>query len=81
MGSDGRIGWGIIGCGAISGPFAEGLAGLDNARLVAAAARDGERAADLMPLSFAPSALIENKNIPDFERMWTSSCKPGRTKN
>lgn len=46
MSSENRIGWGIIGCGVISWKFAEGLTGIDNARLVAAAGRDGRRAAD-----------------------------------
>ena len=40
------VGWGIIGCGGISGKFAAGLKGLANARLVAAASRDASKAAD-----------------------------------
>jgi dihydrodiol dehydrogenase / D-xylose 1-dehydrogenase (NADP) len=41
-----KIGWGIIGCGGISGKFAEGLGGISGARLVGCAARDCERAAE-----------------------------------
>lgn len=46
MSSNDHIGWGIIGCGGISAKFAEGLAGVDGARLVGCAARDAGRAAD-----------------------------------
>jgi predicted dehydrogenase len=40
-----RTHWGIIGCGKIAESFAQGLALLPEADLVAVAARDGERAA------------------------------------
>jgi len=58
-----EIRWGIIGCGVMSGRCATGLRNLKNARLVAAGARDAERAAD-----FASKYGIE-KSCGSYEEL------------
>jgi dihydrodiol dehydrogenase / D-xylose 1-dehydrogenase (NADP) len=57
MSIDNQIGWGIIGCGNISAKFAEGLAAIPDARLVACAARDSHKAAE-----FATSFAFEKSH-------------------
>ena len=52
--TSGKVRWGIIGPGRIAHSFARDITAVDNAELVAVAARDGERArafADLLQRS------------------------------
>jgi predicted dehydrogenase len=56
-----RIGWGILGTGAIAALFAEGLRRVEGARLVAVGSRNGERARE-----FA-SAFSIPRGVGDYE--------------
>lgn len=84
MGMNSRVGWGIIGCGGISGKFATGLAGIEGARLVGCAARDAARAAKFASrLGFEKSYgnYEELAADPDIDVVYVGTVHPAHFDN
>jgi predicted dehydrogenase len=71
-----KIRWGILGCGAIAKVFAQGLAALDDAELVAAGSRDINRAegfARQIPFSPQPGTYQQTVENPDVDVIYVAT--------